>query len=98
MVIDSPAEQTTSLEQLLKEVNEMKDPSQFAKGAVAKPALMLELVQRLSERHADFLEQKDQLSQANSRIQELERQNSEKIKKKTSRDNDALSRLVDLLG
>ncbi|KAI0994890.1 hypothetical protein K3495_g13290 [Podosphaera aphanis] len=98
MVIDNPAEQTATLEQLLKEVNETKDPSQFAQGANAKPASTLDLFQRLSERHIDYLHQKDQLNQANSRIQELERQNSEKVKKKLPRDNDALLRLVDLIG
>ncbi|KAI0993689.1 hypothetical protein K3495_g14496 [Podosphaera aphanis] len=98
MVIDPP-DQVNQLDQLLREVNKMSDPSQLIRGVNAKPALMLDLIQRLSERHAYYLCQKEQLDQANDRIKELECRNTDKVSTGTSRDSDGLlSKLVDILG
>ncbi|KAI0991457.1 hypothetical protein K3495_g16730 [Podosphaera aphanis] len=93
MAVDTPPEQI-SLEQLLAEVNAMKDPAQFAQGASAKPAIMLDLIHKLSERHVAYLTQKEQLNDTNNCIQELE----QKSKKKVSRDSEALTKLVEILG
>ncbi|KAI1003865.1 hypothetical protein K3495_g4346 [Podosphaera aphanis] len=85
MAVDTPPEQI-SLEQLLAEGNAMKDPAQFAQDASAKPALMLDLVYKLSKRHVNHLTQKEQLNDANNRIQELEQKS-----RKSSHDSDALT-------
>ncbi|KAI0998470.1 hypothetical protein K3495_g9728 [Podosphaera aphanis] len=98
MVIDPP-DQVNQLDQLLRKINGMSDPSQFIQGVNAKPALMLDLIQRLSERHVDYLSQKEQLDQANDRIKKLECRNTDTENNGTSRDADGLLRkLVGILG